>query len=108
MMQGKIGAKSLVGKGSEFYCYLPLAIQAELPANAKSTEPSGLILKGKNDPLVFVVEDNVLNQKVLCLMLEELGCRVVIADTGQKGLNLLSENLPDILCFCWGLFNSQP
>lgn len=41
---------------------------------------------------VLVVEDNVLNQKVVRLLLKDLGCSVEVADRGKKVFELLHNN----------------
>lgn len=40
-----------------------------------------------NRPLVLLVEDNPVNQKLACRMLENAGLRVTIADNGQEGVD---------------------
>lgn len=42
-------------------------------------------------PKVLVIEDNPINQRVAQLMLEELGCVVVLADSGQMAMTLLNQ-----------------
>jgi len=50
---------------------------------------------------VLLVEDNEVNQEVACLMLEELGCEVVIATDGASALGILrDENFDLILMDC--------
>ena len=40
---------------------------------------------------ILVVEDNVVNQKVIVRMLEKLGCRVAVAGNGLEALEVLSR-----------------
>ncbi|MCC7077782.1 MAG: response regulator [Acidimicrobiia bacterium] len=44
-------------------------------------------------PVVLVVEDNALNQKVLKAMLERDGCEVVLASNGRQGVDVFEERM---------------
>jgi two-component system, cell cycle response regulator DivK len=48
-------------------------------------------------PLVLVVEDNPVNLELVTALLEEQGCEVLVAITGDAALQLLSESRPDIV-----------
>ena len=41
-------------------------------------------------PLILVVEDNMVNQKVACKLLERLGYRTIVAADGQQALEQLA------------------
>ena len=47
-------------------------------------------------PLILVVEDNAMNQKVAGKLLAKLGYRSIIAENGQKALTLLEANRQEI------------
>jgi CheY-like chemotaxis protein len=40
---------------------------------------------------VLVVEDNVINQKVVVRLLEKLGCRIDVAANGQEAVSMLTQ-----------------
>ncbi|MEM1244130.1 MAG: ATP-binding protein, partial [Pseudomonadota bacterium] len=97
LMQGKIGVKSHVGQGSIFWCTMNLQ-KVEKYKFTKS------ILTAPNDSMpkktiekpmpkkayhVLLVEDSLVNQKVMKLFLEEINCQVDIAGTGQAALKLI-------------------
>ncbi len=42
-------------------------------------------------PCILLVEDNVVNQEVVCQMLEKLGCSAVRAGNGLEALSLMNE-----------------
>jgi two-component system, sensor histidine kinase and response regulator len=46
---------------------------------------------------VLLVEDNVINQKVACRLLEKQGHAVVIAENGRVALNALDESDFDLV-----------
>lgn len=47
-------------------------------------------------PLILVVEDSPTNQKIACKILSKLGYRSVVAEDGQKALELLKRERQDI------------
>ena len=48
-------------------------------------------------PLVLVVEDNPVNLELVTALLEEQGCEVLVAMTGDAAFELLRETHPDIV-----------
>jgi len=49
------------------------------------------------DTRVLVVEDNVFNQKVASRLLETLGCTVVVAENGQRALDIMVDRDFDLV-----------
>ncbi len=50
---------------------------------------------GSDDPTVLVVEDNPVNQKVVCHMLRKMGFTVELADDGRAGVEMLGQGAFD-------------
>ena len=48
-------------------------------------------------PIVLVVEDNPVNQKVVCHMLRKMGFTVELAEDGQQGVERLRDNDYDLV-----------
>ncbi len=72
-----------------------------VPRHNESLEPCP-----KNDqeePLVLVVEDNPVNQRVAAGMLGKLGCQVTIVGTGSQALALLKDREVDFIVMDWEL-----
>ncbi len=69
-------------------------------------ECHGSVLKGFSNqdsygPIILVVEDNPVNQRVARGMLSKLGCRVRICDRGDKALEILQQEAFDAVVMDW-------
>ena len=102
-MSGQLSIESKIGKGSCFTCTLILkaVVEPQLKAQIVSSQQSNK----RFDLKVLVVEDNPINQKVIKIMLEQLGCDVTIAQDGLTGVAKMNNTfdvvfmdigLPDI------------
>lgn len=110
-MGGTISVDSEFNKGSIFKFTLPFQLQSLSDTENRLPEIDYLSLKESKYHLnVLVVEDNVINQKIAQVMLEDLGCKVAIAENGKQVLeqiNTLTQydlifmdiGLPDISGF---------
>ena len=54
-------------------------------------------------PVILLVEDESAQREVICYNLEAEGFRVVVAEDGQKGFVLASEEMPDLILLDWML-----
>jgi len=94
LMGGEIKVSSKLGKGSDFFFDLKFEISTEemdTPNNYSLTEKS---LAGLN---ILVMEDNLINQKVIRQILDKWNCEVTIADNGNLGLNQLKKEHFDLI-----------
>ena len=46
---------------------------------------------------ILVVEDNTINQKVICRLLEKEGCDVSLAKNGKEAVELVKKNKYDLI-----------
>lgn len=94
LMSGELKVESEPEVGSTFHFTLPLAsVSAPRTDSAPPIPPSQPI-----GLRALVVEDNLVNRRMLCVQLSRLGCTVVEASDGQKALEVLeSEPLPDVI-----------
>jgi signal transduction histidine kinase/ActR/RegA family two-component response regulator len=99
---GMIGMQSQAGLGSLFWFQIPLI--PEDPAPAPEPEPTvrePVPAAARNGPSVLVVEDNPVNQRIVCRLLEKAGFHTQIASDGRAALeSLAGESFDAILMDC--------
>lgn len=105
LMGGEIQLTSELGLGSCFEFSIPVAV-----INAQSTytdqlnvldfrkaEDNEISPQDNDKPWVLVVEDTIVNQKVVHIMLEKLGVRVSVANHGEEALQLCDQQPFDLI-----------
>jgi len=90
---GHIRVESEVGKGTEFYIYLPAS--EEEPAGEKTDEGSVITGSGR----VLVVDDEPAIRKMAEQMLEALGYSADSASGGAQAIRLYRESLEQGCCY---------
>ena len=84
-MGGSITVESKQGEGTTVIVYLPIEeVEAEeVPSAHNCGHEDTNILQGKT---ILVCEDNALNAEIAKRLLNKVGCQVVWADNGAKGV----------------------
>lgn len=92
---GEITVESELGKGSTFTVLLPMeAAQVQRPAPAvaaAASQPSGRAQMGKR-VRILVVEDNIVNQKVVAAILKKRQYQIELATDGRQALQFLDAH----------------
>lgn len=93
LMGGEISAKSAPGKGSVFSFHIPLS-ESFGASSAKVPQESGKLHQSNNESdasghTILVAEDNIVNAKLLKILLEKLGYLVLIAENGREAIDTL-------------------
>jgi len=94
LMGGQINVESKLGKGSRFYFSLEFEISDQDHSQIHTEELQEKSLEGLN---ILVMEDNLINQKVISQTLSNWECDFSIVENGFKGLNLLQNNFYNIV-----------
>ncbi|QLY24511.1 ATP-binding protein [Bdellovibrio sp. KM01] len=96
MMNGKIFAEGTPGVGSRFTIDLTLPV-GNLALDEVGALPEVPNLKSLRHAHVLVVEDNLINQKVVEGMLKKMGHDYSIVNNGQEAIEFLESNNADII-----------
>lgn len=97
MMGGELGVESALGKGSMFYFILDLPISEDSVESDKKSKNRALRLAPGQNVKALVVDDNMLNQRVLETFLVDMGLEVVKAENGKIGVEMVEKHQPDIV-----------
>lgn len=100
IMGGDIKLTSELGLGSCFDFTIPLTVVSGLPTytdplnvlDFPRTEANEATNKNPDTPWVLIVEDTEVNQRVVRIMLEQLGLKVSVASHGEEALQLCREH----------------
>lgn len=101
LMDGTISANSTPGVGSTFSCDLPLP-QAFHAAQSSQDNRRKIKIKAFHSqsnlpPKVLILDDHEDNRFMLMDLLMPIGCEVVEASNGKKGLDIALKWQPDIV-----------
>lgn len=96
LLGGEVGVDSQAGQGARFWFRIPAEIihsDAETPHLERTGQesPPVEIKQAKLSGRVLVVEDNLIDRKVITALLNKLGLSVLLAHDGQQALDLISQ-----------------
>ncbi|WP_246859552.1 ATP-binding protein [Spirosoma sp. KCTC 42546] len=92
---GSVTVTSTPGKGSQFIVEIPYLIAKEQISVHQAPVSTTTPIEG--NVRVLVVEDNLMNQKLVLQVLKRLGYQAQVAADGQKALDLLNGNSFDVI-----------
>jgi PAS domain S-box-containing protein len=97
LMNGKIGVKNNLDKGSNFWLKVPVTLtqeQEDIPLITDSGEHSHNLYSGIR---VLVADDNAINRKLICTLLNQKGVLSEEANDGDMALDLAISNNYDLI-----------
>ena len=101
LMHGHIEVESELGKGSVFTVKMPLMVVDETPIGEMTYEreekPKSRISDIRIDKRILVVDDSIVNIKVITKTLEQYGIDVDSVDNGPDAIKICENNLYDIV-----------
>ena len=107
MMGGDISVESLYGQGTTFSLIIPQTVQAANPKGKtffapapSASEPTTVVnapSSATSKQTILVIDDDGDAREILRRSLDEAGYNVVCAVSGEQGLALASELLPDAI-----------
>jgi len=92
LQKGEVHVKSTVNKGSEFFFILSYKKTNFEEAAVKSVSKNDL-----GNLKILLCEDNALNQKLAKSVINNFGFELDIAQNGEEGIELLSQNQYDLV-----------
>ncbi|AOC97200.1 Autoinducer 2 sensor kinase/phosphatase LuxQ [Flavobacterium anhuiense] len=92
LQKGEVHVKSTLNRGSEFFFTLSYK-----KSNAREAEVKTVSNNDLGNLKILLCEDNVLNQKLAKSVINNFGFDLDIAQNGEEGIELLSQNEYDLV-----------
>jgi signal transduction histidine kinase/CheY-like chemotaxis protein len=96
LMGGSIGLQSRDQEGSTFWFEIPYRecewIPPELELDSEAAEQDAAVEDSGETPRILVVEDHLVNRKVIKAYLDKLGCISFAVENGREAVDFLAKN----------------
>jgi len=97
LMNGEVGVESELGVGSTFWFKARFPLANPPAALAPEGPISDLLMAKIRGRRILVVDDNPVNQEIVCELLTEEGILVHVASNGQEALDLVVPGAFDLV-----------
>lgn len=99
MMNSKLEVRSTYGKGSEFSFKLhqQIAQNQELETSGDAKKTQEALSFHKEGARVLLVDDNIMNRRVICSLLKNSGMVIHQAEGGKQCIELMRKNTYDLI-----------
>ncbi len=97
LQDGRIKVKSTAGQGSQFVIEIPYKITTDIQGMPKPSRELVLMKYNFEDIKVLVAEDNLMNQRIVGMLLSDEGIEFDMAENGKVAIQLLENNSYDII-----------
>jgi len=109
LLGGYLGVDSKEGEGSDFFFRIPIELEREKSqqfnkmnaSNEVQTGASSQEIKSEKQKtgIILIVEDDLINQKIIKMQLELIGYEVEVAENGKVAIEKLKEHIDYDLIF---------
>jgi CHASE2 domain-containing sensor protein/nitrogen-specific signal transduction histidine kinase/DNA-binding NarL/FixJ family response regulator len=99
LMGSQIQVQSTQGEGSIFWLdiIVPALINDNLYLEGRVSKQKKIIGIKSNKPQILIIDDDINHRLMLTKLLQEIGCGVQEASDGKQGLQLATQNQPDMI-----------
>lgn len=99
-MNGGVSVESEEGKGSCFHAFIRLQCESRpiVDTEMKNSDSELRVEFAKENPLdILVVEDDAVNTRLICEILQRLGYRPTAVEEAESAINYLSKSVCDLI-----------
>jgi CheY-like chemotaxis protein len=87
LMGGFLSVESEAGRGSRFFCEIPLPRRQERVGELPGQAPAGAELRLTSECRILVAEDNPINRAIITRFLARTGASVDVVETGKAAVD---------------------